>query len=52
LNISKEKYKRSALLLAELLNDMLSQQTNILAQDNDVNMEKIEFEEMSREQKR
>lgn len=52
LNISKEKYKRSALLLVELLNDMLQQQTSILSQDNDVNMEKIDFEEMSREQKR
>jgi len=52
LNLSKEKYKRSALLLAELLNDMLSQQTNILAQNNEVNFENIEFEEMTREQKR
>ncbi len=49
MNLSKEKYKRSALLLAELLNDMLSHQTNILASDNEINMDKIELEEMSRE---
>ncbi len=43
LNISKEKYKRAALLLTEFLDDILNETPNILDSDKDMhlNLEKM-----------
>lgn len=50
LNQSKEKYKRSALLLADMLNDLLTNKTNLLAHSSDAfDFQKTPLEEMSRD---
>jgi len=43
MNISREKYKRAALLMTEFLDDLLNQTPNILESDKDMhlNLEKI-----------
>lgn len=43
MNLSREKYKRAALLMTEFLDDLLNQTPNILDNDKDmhVNLEKI-----------
>lgn len=43
MNISREKYKRAALLMTEFLDDILNQTPNILESDKDMhlNLEKI-----------
>jgi len=56
MSISREKYKRAALLMTEFLDDLLSQTPNILDNDKDmhVNLEKIKetpFEQLSKEDK-
>lgn len=56
MNLSREKYKRAALLMTEFLDDLLSQKPNILDNDTDmhVNLEKIKetpIEQLSREDK-
>lgn len=56
MSVSREKYKRAALLMTEFLDDLLSQTPNILDNDKDmhVNLEKIKetpFEQLSKEDK-
>ena len=56
MNLSREKYKRAALLMTDFLDDILNQQPNILDNDNDmhVNLEKIKstpIEQLDREDK-
>jgi len=43
MNVSREKYKRAALLMTEFLDDLLNQAPNILDSDKDmhVNLEKM-----------
>ena len=43
MNVSREKYKRAALLMTEFLDDILNSQPNILESDKDMhlNLEKI-----------
>jgi len=43
MNMSREKYKRAALLMTEFLDDLLTQTPNILDNDRDmhVNLEKM-----------
>jgi len=43
LNLSREKYKRAALLLTDFLDDLLSNTPNILQNDNDLflNLDKM-----------
>jgi len=43
MNMSREKYKRAALLMTEFLDDLLNQTPNILDSDKDmhVNLEKM-----------
>jgi hypothetical protein len=38
LNLSREKYKRAALLLTDFLDDLLSATPNILQTDNDLHL--------------
>ena len=38
LNLSREKYKRAALLLTDFLDDLLSNTPNILQTDNDLHL--------------
>jgi hypothetical protein len=54
--LSKEKYKRAALLLTEFLDDLLTQTPNILNTDKDMhlNLEKLKetpFELLEKEDK-
>ena len=56
MNISREKYKRAALLMTEFLDDLLNQNPNILDNDKDmhVNLEKIKstpIEKLDKEDK-
>lgn len=56
MQMSKEKYKRAALLLTEFLDDLLNQTPNILNSDNDMhlNLEKLKetpFENLEKEDK-
>ena len=56
MQMSKEKYKRAALLLTEFLDDLLKQTPNILNTDNDMhlNLEKLKetpFENLEKEDK-
>jgi len=53
MNMSREKYKRAALLLTEFLDDMLNQTPNILEGDKDMhlNLERIKdtpFEQLEK----
>jgi hypothetical protein len=38
LNLSREKYKRAALLLTDFLDDMLNNTPNILSSDKDMHL--------------
>ena len=54
--MSREKYKRAALLMTEFLDDILNSNPNILASDKDMhlNLEKIKdtpIEQMEKEDK-
>lgn len=56
MNISREKYKRAALLMTEFLDDILNQTPNILESDQDMhlNLEKIKdtpIEQLEKEDK-
>ena len=56
MSLSREKYKRAALLMTEFLDDLLNQTPNILDNDKDmhVNLEKIKetpIEELEKEDK-
>ena len=56
MNMSREKYKRAALLMTEFLDDLLTQTPNILDSDRDmhVNLEKIKetpIEQLDKEDK-
>ena len=56
MNMSREKYKRAALLMTEFLDDLLTQTPNILDNDRDmhVNLEKIKetpIEQLDKEDK-
>lgn len=56
MSLSREKYKRAALLMTEYLDDLLNQTPNILETDKDMhlNLEKIKetpFEELDKEDK-
>lgn len=56
LNVSREKYKRAALLLTEFLDDMLTSTPNILESDKDMhlNLENIKetpMEHLAKEDK-
>jgi len=52
LDLSKEKYKRAALLMTEFLHDTLSRKQNILTQGGTKKLFTMQsIEEMSREEK-
>lgn len=56
MNLSREKYKRAALLMTEFLDDILTQTPNILESDKDMhlNLEKIKetpIEDLEKEDK-